>query len=463
MKGNFSGVSSEVGKGCSPRPVIGPSRNERIESESGGSEGIVATWTRRLLPLYLAFIFLTTTLASLSGYLKRNVVRIADWLINYQGGFVRRGLVGELILRLSDFFGLNPGLWVLVLQLSGYGVFFLYSYLLLRRVRGWLRLSLLVYSPFIFAFQINDIPGGFRKEVLYFALLAVLVWAARALEDRGFRRLFVGGLLMYPLLIFSHEMLAIFLPWLLIVYLLRFGMSRRNMVLLGLLLLPSILAFALSVSHSGRNIPLSSIVDPINARGYQINEDSGVEVLHWSLEDGADSVINHGRRLHFLGTYSLVLLLSAIPFLLIRDRLRKVFCSRFTMMLGLTSLLGTALLCVVAADWGRFIYIQAVSLFLISLTVTGEEKPIVLRGGVLLWVGPVLLYVLAWHIPHFGGQVVARSFSQSNAGAVTRAWSKFQNTIKRRKMGEHPANLSGLPSPGAVRFAEPHSRSTLSG
>src|SRR5262249_18441108 len=40
------------------------------------------------------------------GY-KVNSWQISEWLINYQGGFVRRGLSGELILALSRQ-GLNP-------------------------------------------------------------------------------------------------------------------------------------------------------------------------------------------------------------------------------------------------------------------------------------------------------------------------------------------------------------------
>ena len=31
-----------------------------------------------------------------------------DWVINYSAGFVRRGLSGEIILFISNFFNLNP-------------------------------------------------------------------------------------------------------------------------------------------------------------------------------------------------------------------------------------------------------------------------------------------------------------------------------------------------------------------
>ncbi len=45
-----------------------------------------------------------------------NVWPVTEWLINYQGGFVRRGLVGEILLRLSDpFSGILPNLYRLTL------------------------------------------------------------------------------------------------------------------------------------------------------------------------------------------------------------------------------------------------------------------------------------------------------------------------------------------------------------
>ncbi|MDC3334102.1 hypothetical protein OAV37_00695, partial [Candidatus Pelagibacter sp.] len=30
-----------------------------------------------------------------------------DWIINYEGGYIRRGLLGEISINLSNFFNLN--------------------------------------------------------------------------------------------------------------------------------------------------------------------------------------------------------------------------------------------------------------------------------------------------------------------------------------------------------------------
>ena len=31
----------------------------------------------------------------------------ADWLINYQGGFIRRGLIGELLFKIHNYLSIN--------------------------------------------------------------------------------------------------------------------------------------------------------------------------------------------------------------------------------------------------------------------------------------------------------------------------------------------------------------------
>ena len=42
---------------------------------------------------------------------------VQDWLINYQGGFVRRGIPGELFYQLYNFTGIHPG-WMVFIFVS---------------------------------------------------------------------------------------------------------------------------------------------------------------------------------------------------------------------------------------------------------------------------------------------------------------------------------------------------------
>ena len=69
-----------------------------------------------LFLLYILIISLLTVyyLMGLNIVITNN--SMAEWLINYQGGFVRRGFLGEIIYQLSLFFKLNLRFTFLILQ-----------------------------------------------------------------------------------------------------------------------------------------------------------------------------------------------------------------------------------------------------------------------------------------------------------------------------------------------------------
>lgn len=64
------------------------------------------------IPLILAWVWMTGDFREP----RFNIWPVTEWLINYQGGFVRRGLVGELLLRgANPSIGILPSLYRLVL------------------------------------------------------------------------------------------------------------------------------------------------------------------------------------------------------------------------------------------------------------------------------------------------------------------------------------------------------------
>ena len=72
---------------------------------------------------------------------------VADWLINYAAGFVRRGLSGELILFASDVFGVRANILVFVVFFS---LFTILCVLFARLIRNRQN-HVLVFLPLHFA------------------------------------------------------------------------------------------------------------------------------------------------------------------------------------------------------------------------------------------------------------------------------------------------------------------------
>lgn len=156
---------------------------------------------------------------AVADYLTRDIAvggytyRVGDWLINYAGGFVRRGLFGELLFAIAP-----PGgtLWLLAgFQLACYGIVVAYLAGFLHRTGyAWPAVAL-ACGPAALPFIGWDVEGGWRKEIIVFAAIALLGWARRATGDRWRLALTVGGVALFGLAVFSWEASGFAIPVLL--------------------------------------------------------------------------------------------------------------------------------------------------------------------------------------------------------------------------------------------------------
>ncbi len=151
---------------------------------------------------------------------------MGDWMVNYANGFIRRGATGQAALWLGELPGLNPGRVIAFFQCSAYAVYFGFSYALLFKQERLAPFLLLVVAPYIFTFQLL-VEGCHRKEILLFAVFALVVWLAATRSTETFLKWFYPILGAYPLLILSHEGLAGYLPYLLVVYLWKVPLTQE--------------------------------------------------------------------------------------------------------------------------------------------------------------------------------------------------------------------------------------------
>ena len=141
-----------------------------------------------------------------------NVRQMSEWLINYEGGFVRRGLVGEIILKAASGNQILPSIYAVV-----FWSFLAYAFLLLliylrARIRNLSALAVaIVIQGGIFHMGTGNIFYT-RKEgifLVFFAILCLLYLQIQACKNERLRvwiGLFVATLLLIsPLLVLMHE------------------------------------------------------------------------------------------------------------------------------------------------------------------------------------------------------------------------------------------------------------------
>ena len=351
---------------------------------------------------YLFLSFLLTVYGSIKVALIKENYAIGDWLINYLGGFIRRGLLGHLIYIFYKFLGLNPVWQVVFWHLFFYFLFFFYSIKIfdLKKQELWSYL-LAIFSPFIFTFQIHYFRGGYRKEIILFSIFSFLVYTSLKQKKNFWISLI---LYLFPILILIHEIFFIFLPYFLILYNLNHEKNEFDRKLIFPILLSTI-SFLVSAFYPVNQEKVTILKNYIEK--FVLPEGSifhlGKSVLY-ELKLTWKCIL----KCNYFGIYFVSFTMGIFSYIPIYGKFSKIFEKKINRLFFYVSLILTFLLMIIALDWGRFIYIHFVLLFLLSFTQRQDEKinleikKFVLKHKILTFLF-LCSYQILWFIPHCCG------------------------------------------------------------
>ena len=128
---------------------------------------------------------------------------MTEWVINYQGGFVRRGLIGELIFQITNLFDLNLRFTFLILQSTLYLIFYYLIYDLIKNVDPNYFTILAIFSPIFIIFPLAELEAIGRKEVLIFIILIISFKIYFLYSSNNLILLFIST--VFPILILTFE------------------------------------------------------------------------------------------------------------------------------------------------------------------------------------------------------------------------------------------------------------------
>ena len=335
-----------------------------------------ATRLRSLLAGYIAVIALLTIVFALLNARVAHPWIVGEWLINYSGGFVRRGLLGQGLLlthRVTGLplVGLTGGLQVLL-----YAAFYASLLPLLRGVRWSLPLLALLLSPATLAFTVLDPPTSVRKEVLLFLSLSLCIRAVLSRRARQWQVVLALSIVA-PLLILTHEALAVFLPYLLLPLLVSVARPRDAIRLAMLPVALTAIALAAIVAHPGGNGAAQAVCASVGGH----LPGAATDVCHGAIAylalTPAQARAETLRAIHFYrygSRYPFPMLLALLPIVLLFWRRLRVGdpATAKLLLVTLLSLLVSLPLFVIARDWGRWVEIHVTCLLLLFLLL---ERP----------------------------------------------------------------------------------------
>ena len=347
---------------------------------------------------------------------------ISDWLINYQAGFVRRGLPGEVLFRLDHLLPVSPVLLVVALTLALYAVILLSVRSLALHSSGRLWVLLLLLSPATLSFPVLDSEAGFRKELLYLAALLVFILLLR----RGKLSPVLASAYLACVLcvtVFSHESLVCYAPYFFAALVLggrSVGQAARQCALPFALAAGAayVCSHHLGTLQTATRI-CASLGYPLtaNEHGRQVCDGGAIAYLGYTKSMARQETLTVMHAHHYLLLYPVLAALALLPLATGTRALLQAGRRRELQVLWASALLslgGTGILFVYAIDWGRWIYLHVFSIGVLLLYLdqtTGQrtqphpvdvpppaEPSLSRRLGYALLVAA---YAAAWSLPHY--------------------------------------------------------------
>ncbi len=147
---------------------------------------------------------------------------ISEWIINYSGGFTKRGIIGQLSIYFADFFSLTLRQSILIFQISIFAIYFIALFNFLKDIKLNKLVLLSIFTPIFILYPIAEIEVLARKEIFIFCLYLLYLNI-----DNYFYKIFYKIFLL-PVAILIWEPVIFFFPFWLSVDLISIKINKFN-------------------------------------------------------------------------------------------------------------------------------------------------------------------------------------------------------------------------------------------
>ena len=352
--------------------------------------------TRKIfIKSFFIFLFLISFFRLYDNAMNFDSWQYGEWLINYQNGFVRRGLLGELIYLTSAIFNKNFQI-TFILIISILTIFYYYlNYKLIKNIDLSFLNLFIIFSPLFFVFFIIISKVGIKKEIiLYIFYISYLL--ALSSKNYDYKKNWIFFLL-FPLILLIHEGLFFYLPYLFIplIFLDNGRNSKKILIQISTLLFLSIFMLVILYLHKGNeeftNVICNSLGDfapnkcnwwgPIAALKTEISFETGGSYFEGYFNN---EIVNSSNQLFYvfndLKTYfgfSFYVLISFLPIFLFFN-FYNLYKKKVLVILLLFCLVFSLPLFHVAQDWSRWLsihfHLTAFIIFFLQQKVFADVK-----------------------------------------------------------------------------------------
>ena len=339
-----------------------------------------------------------------------------DWLVNYQGGFVRRGFIGEILYFFHKllFINLDKIIFSFVISIYIFLSFFLFKSI--EYIENNYEDILIFLSPgfFIYPIMNSEIIG--RKDILLIFCIALFVFFEKKMNNKYLFPSLVAAIII---LCFSHASFIFYSPYLIFLYVLI--KKNRNLKIKKFeifLIILTLLITAISIQYfSGSEIIVKQIC--LSVKEFA-NKSCGLGDQLFMLGMPLDNRISVHLNLYktlFPNNLFVYFISTILVFFFISIRLKNSkfnnlkfnykFITPFFIFILL--FIFTSPVYILSRDWGRYIHLSYSATFFIYIYCL-KEKILTFKNYNFLWLHGlnkislvlfISLFCFSWTFPFY--------------------------------------------------------------
>ncbi len=157
--------------------------------------------------IYLIILFLFSLFFLYQKHDVANDSTISEWLINYEGGFTKRGLIGQISIYISNLFLIKLRDSIFLFQTLLVGTYFFLVYNFIKNNFYNKIFIFAIFTPIFILYPIAEIEVLARKEIFIFIYL--LTYCLIPVERKNFK--FFYKLFLFPVAILIWEPVIFFI------------------------------------------------------------------------------------------------------------------------------------------------------------------------------------------------------------------------------------------------------------
>ena len=314
----------------------------------------------------LIFIIFNIFYATFYLYTKHDVGNdssISEWLINYQGGFTRRGLGGELGILIAKFFSISLRQSIFFIQSTLHVIYLILIFNYLKNIKINIFQLFALFAPIFLLYPIAELEVLGRKEMLVFLFFVTLLY----FSAKNFSSLIINSytFVFLPLVCLVWEEVILFAPFIAIVLifknkLLTFKDSFKKLLIVFLpTIVTMLIIFSFPLSREGHDIMCNFLSTEFNERCYMSASLMMENTIYFDTFD----VVNGHAGIQAYLRYILIFLVGFLPLNMLISQNQFVNKNNFITknfklnILFFTLYSPSILLFMFGSDWGRWINI----------------------------------------------------------------------------------------------------------